>query len=91
MHYHVVSYVKRKQHFDAEVSEAYKIYCEYSGITPQLGWYFDFWLNQLMHGKEFHVIDSNGNEILDQYLVTTNEYLGDFGDYYQTSLNEEEG
>lgn len=91
MHYYVVSYVKRKYYGQNYISDAYKIYCEYSGIIPEIGWNFDFWLNQLFNGKEFHVLDENRNEILDQYLVSQ-EYISDkdTSTYYQITFNEEE-
>lgn len=90
MHYYVVSYVKRRYYGQNYFSDAYRLYCEYSGINPVIGWNFDFWLNQLINSKEFHVLNSKQEEILDQYLVTQPSYDDKFEDkaYYQINFDE---
>lgn len=90
MHYYVVSYVKRRYYGQNYFSDAYKLYCEYSGLVPEVGWNFDFWLGQLINGKEFHVLNSEQEEILDQYLVSQSSYDDKYEDVvcYQINFNE---
>lgn len=91
MKFKVVSYVKRKHYGTNEISDAYKVYCEYTGMPYQLGWNFDFWLGQLMTGKEFHVLDMYDGELLDQYMIDSEDInINDNGSYYQFNLFDEE-
>lgn len=88
MHYYVVSYVKRKYYGKDEISVGFRTYCEFTGINPEVGWNMDFWLSQLIDGHEIHVINSNHDELLDQYLVSEEIYKDKDSDYYQIKLDE---
>ena len=66
----IVNYVKRKYHSNTTVSEAWKLYADTLGISIIPGVQFDFWLETLLDGKEYHVTDFDGNDIIDQYAVT---------------------
>lgn len=89
----IVNYVKRKYFSTSSLSEAFKLYCDVTSNVYAFGWTFDFWCREILSGKEFHVIDSKDNEIIDQYAVITELNIkGDtniVGKYYQVNLDEE--
>lgn len=66
----VVNYVKRRYHSTTTVSEAWKLFVETLGIGPLPNTQFDFWLETLLDGKEYHVTGYDGEEIIDQYIIT---------------------
>lgn len=90
----IVNYVKRKYFSTSSLSDAFKLYCDVTGNAYIFGWTFDFWCHEILSGKEFHVIDSNDNEIIDQYAVITElNVKGNtdvIGKYYQVNFNGEE-
>lgn len=79
----VVNYVKSRYVGDTSLFEALKKYLSVVGHTYADTWTCDFYLYRMIIDKEIHVCNQNGDEILEQYLVTVEDYNFEEGEYYE--------